>query len=431
MSNRLAFQTQLASIMEVLANAAVAEICKLVDDDYAVVSLQMSQCQRENKALKRKLHLLELKMARGNAERRLRESVLNSSRPRVQLSANSRPRESSPSPDGVFERQMDVDLWPGRAAGGDETSSDNIQSKSPEVELVETEPILVKEENIEGNIRPHGDVEEDVALIGDDGVVECGGPRPSRQQQDSQSASCQSQRTRPGGGVRGVEVSDSSPLVKFELASCEGSDPMLHIPPPLKQQDTTNRHQYVSNSSSDRQFAPFSDSKNTNSLVEEFFDDTLGVEVEGRRPSCSYTMAAADFPSASSSVNGWAHSGVSGGSGFPSSLSAGDRGAVCQRTGSRERLFVCSYCGKAFNRPKKVEIHQRIHTGERPFCCSTCGKSFSEAGNLKKHQRVHTGEKPYSCGLCGKGFAWIRNLKMHQQRSHPEVCTDDDVSVMQ
>lgn len=95
MSNRLAFQTQLASIMEVLANAAVAEICKLVDDDYAVVRLQMSQCQRENKALKRKLHLLELKMARGNAERRLRESALNSSRPRVQINGSDRPREPS------------------------------------------------------------------------------------------------------------------------------------------------------------------------------------------------------------------------------------------------------------------------------------------------------------------------------------------------
>ncbi len=97
MSGRLAFQTQLASIMEVLANAAVAEICKLVDDDYAVVSLQMSQCQRENKALKRKLHLLELKMARGNAERRLRESAMNSGRARVQISTGDRLRESSPA----------------------------------------------------------------------------------------------------------------------------------------------------------------------------------------------------------------------------------------------------------------------------------------------------------------------------------------------
>lgn len=99
MSSRLAFQTQLASIMEALANAAVAEICKLVDDDQAVVRLQMTQCQTENKVLKRKLHLLELKMARGTAERRLRESVL--SRPRVQVHAGDRPR-LSPPPSGKW-----------------------------------------------------------------------------------------------------------------------------------------------------------------------------------------------------------------------------------------------------------------------------------------------------------------------------------------
>ena len=95
MASRLAFQTQLASIMEVLANAAVAEICKLVDDDYAVVSLQMSQCQRENKALKRKLHLMELKMARGFAERRLRDSAASIGRSRVHLGSNDRFRSSS------------------------------------------------------------------------------------------------------------------------------------------------------------------------------------------------------------------------------------------------------------------------------------------------------------------------------------------------
>ena len=95
MAGRLAFQTQLASIMEVLANTAVAEICKLVDDDYAVVSLQMSQCQRENKALKRKLNLMELKMARGFAERRLRDSAASIGRTRVHVVSNDRFRSSS------------------------------------------------------------------------------------------------------------------------------------------------------------------------------------------------------------------------------------------------------------------------------------------------------------------------------------------------
>lgn len=96
MSGRLAFQTQLASIMEALANAAVAEICKLVDDDRAVVRLQMSQCQTENKALRRKLHLLELKMARGNAERRLRDCGV--ARPRVQVHPGDRLRPQHPPP---------------------------------------------------------------------------------------------------------------------------------------------------------------------------------------------------------------------------------------------------------------------------------------------------------------------------------------------
>ncbi|KAG9342383.1 hypothetical protein JZ751_016378 [Albula glossodonta] len=88
----------------------------------------------------------------------------------------------------------------------------------------------------------------------------------------------------------------------------------------------------------------------------------------------------------------------------------------------KERLFSCTYCGKAFNRPKKVEIHQRIHTGEKPFACTFCDKRFADSGNLKKHLRVHTGEKPFRCTSCGRTFASIQNLKTHQQRNHPASC---------
>ncbi|XP_071024824.1 uncharacterized protein [Oncorhynchus clarkii lewisi] len=78
MANDMVFHTQIASIMEVLANAAVAEICKLVDDDYAVFRLEMSQSQKENRGLRRKLQLLELKVSRERAERTIRERVLTS-----------------------------------------------------------------------------------------------------------------------------------------------------------------------------------------------------------------------------------------------------------------------------------------------------------------------------------------------------------------
>lgn len=428
MSSRLAFQTQLASIMEVLANAAVAEICKLVDDDYAVVSLQMSQCQRENKALKRKLHLLELKMARGNAERRLRESALNNSRLRVQISANDRLRESSPSTDGVFERQLDV--WTGRSAAGDTTSEprppDLMRSMSPDVQMVEPEPVIVKEEGSDANMSKIEEIEDDVRLIGDDGVMECaprgpGGQRRSVGQQDTQSNSSQSQSqtSRTTCSSRGVEVSDSSPLLKSELsASVEGRKLVHHSPPPLKQEQTINSKQCISDSSHDSQFDVLRDSsKSGNSFVEDFLNKTSGVEVEQ-----TYSMAAVDFPSTSTNVNGWTRCVV----GFPLPEPFSDSSQACHQPKPKERMFVCSYCGKAFNRPKKVEIHQRVHTGEKPFSCSTCGKMFSEAGNLRKHQRVHTGEKPYTCAMCGKGFAWIRNLKTHQQKSHPEVYTEEE-----
>ncbi|XP_064782443.1 uncharacterized protein LOC135506936 [Oncorhynchus masou masou] len=73
--NVMVFHTQIASIMEVLANAAVAEICKLVDDDYAVFRLEITQSQKETRTLRRKLQQLELKVARERAERTTRERV--------------------------------------------------------------------------------------------------------------------------------------------------------------------------------------------------------------------------------------------------------------------------------------------------------------------------------------------------------------------
>ncbi|XP_071244151.1 uncharacterized protein [Salvelinus alpinus] len=78
MANCIVFHTQIASIMDVLANAAVTEICKLVDDDYAVFRLEITQSQKENRTLRRKLQLLELKVARERTERTIRDRGLAS-----------------------------------------------------------------------------------------------------------------------------------------------------------------------------------------------------------------------------------------------------------------------------------------------------------------------------------------------------------------
>ncbi|XP_051758492.1 zinc finger protein 37 isoform X2 [Ctenopharyngodon idella] len=146
MSNRIAFQTQLASIMEVLANAAVAEICKLVDDDYAIINLQMTQCQRENKALKRKLHILELKMARGFAERRI--SSLNRTN-RVQVNALS-DKYRNQSNEVLYGAQFNTGLW--RGGGTDSTAQqagNESNSMTGDAVISEVNTVLIKDEMFE------------------------------------------------------------------------------------------------------------------------------------------------------------------------------------------------------------------------------------------------------------------------------------------
>uniref|UniRef100_A0A4W5PVU3 C2H2-type domain-containing protein n=1 Tax=Hucho hucho TaxID=62062 RepID=A0A4W5PVU3_9TELE len=69
MSNTVVFHAQLASIIEVLANSAVAEICKLVDDGHAALRLEMSHSQKEIDNLRRKLLLTKFQNSRRSAER--------------------------------------------------------------------------------------------------------------------------------------------------------------------------------------------------------------------------------------------------------------------------------------------------------------------------------------------------------------------------
>ncbi|KAK9528131.1 hypothetical protein VZT92_014622 [Zoarces viviparus] len=116
MSPAATFHAQLASIMEVLANTAVAEICELVDSGYSVLQLEISRSRKENEVLRRKLRLTELRAARASA---LRAAVtaaagsgnallLASGRARAQLPAhhpgNGPRRSGTPGGEAVRSR---------------------------------------------------------------------------------------------------------------------------------------------------------------------------------------------------------------------------------------------------------------------------------------------------------------------------------------
>ncbi|MBZ3885302.1 Zinc finger protein 181 [Sciurus carolinensis] len=84
------------------------------------------------------------------------------------------------------------------------------------------------------------------------------------------------------------------------------------------------------------------------------------------------------------------------------------------QTYSREKIYTCSECGKAFGKQSILNRHWRIHTGEKPYHCRECGKTFSHGSSLTRHQISHSGEKPYKCIECGKSFSHVSSLTNHQ-----------------
>ena len=57
---------------------------------------------------------------------------------------------------------------------------------------------------------------------------------------------------------------------------------------------------------------------------------------------------------------------------------------------------------KVHTRDCHMERGIRSHTKERLYQCEVCKKAFTRRDNLKCHVRTHTKEKPYQCEVCKK-----------------------------
>ncbi|XP_031419077.1 zinc finger protein 875-like isoform X2 [Clupea harengus] len=349
-------QTQLASIMELLAKAAISEIIKLFDDSYTVLRLEISQNQNEKEALKRKLQEVQ--------------EQLTCVRMRLETGL---PPSNCPPPTNHHHGLED---WTSSFRGGEEVTEGICpqQQLTSEHQSFRENPCLVriKEE------RPGDDlwnqeaesVRYDITVAGNAGVS----------QQLSQEP---------------VEFGDLR--LKVEQVSQGGSTEENQAQSCAVDQHGS-QHWNLNNKNegnADDSFPPLL--PRIELAIDYFHSNPISPEHHAP-PDTSHTPPPLPGTSAEA-VSAFLGTNI---------YVAPPQG---RRTGKKP--IICPVCNKQLQAPSELVKHMRTHTGERPYACGICGMHFTQKSSLKTHERLHSGLRPYSCSECGKDYTLMHHLKRH------------------
>ncbi|XP_035645359.1 protein glass-like [Oncorhynchus keta] len=454
MDNCMVFHTQIASVMEVLANAAVAELCKLVDDDYAVFRLEITQSQKENRVLRRKL--LELKVARERAERTTRERVLAS---RVKI------------PDRNRETSRVTVSGEGRFTGGHRSFVKPARHNT----WRDDQPITV-----EGS----GTSTQHVIVI-ESADAEAAGPGVKQERSEGEKDSQHSRAIQTGAPPVSKEDPTSAPTSPRNRPSVrEVSGTQNAVLKSETDTKTLNLKHSLLHTGSDHRSdpgrlgcppAPGSEYLPVFHQSQRMVHCRGGdsIDTSGDDPSCSYTT---EMDPGNMTLGLETQTDLSRGDWNRYSSSVYSEGCLAKKgevividelkvegvvpptwiadshLGNRHsqgRDFL--YYRESLETHPNVETHSPTHTfrecdsvstsmspsdsqvlnskdqrakargatsgnsKEKRFLCMFCKKGFSCSQNVEIHQRIHTGEKPYSCPQCHMCFAQSGSLKRHQR----------------
>ncbi|XP_020342886.2 zinc finger protein 329-like isoform X5 [Oncorhynchus kisutch] len=481
--NCMVFHTQIASIMEVLANAAVAEICKVVDDDYAVFRLEITQSKKESRGLRRKLQLLELKVARERAERIMRERVLASRPSSVKIldryKGMTRGEGHLPGGHKNFVKPVGHNTWrddqPITVDEGSGTSTHHVIVESADTEAVAPG---VKLERSKGEEYPRHSDDIETGLAGvppvatKDPTTASARPRTQhsitevsgllntvlKTETDTNTLTVTRRLLHTGSdhrsdperlGPLGCPPASSSECLPIfrqrTVHSCRDGDALDtggddlscsyatemdpgNISLGLETQTDQSREDWNQYSSSLYSEGCL-DKKGECIVVDE-----VTVKVEGDAPPTwnadshlgdghSQGRDFLDYrKSLETNSNVVTHSPLHAlGDSDPVSTSMGP-------SNSHSRVLF----DQVLNSNDRVRAQAQGggatsgNSKEKQFLCMFCNKGFSCLQKVEIHQRIHTGEKPFSCTQCHMRFTQAGHLKRHQMvhtGEKPYSCT--------
>ncbi|XP_070701066.1 RB-associated KRAB zinc finger protein [Pempheris klunzingeri] len=442
------FHSQILSVMEVLATAAVAEINRRVDDSCAVLRLEVSQSRRDIDLLRKKCEVMEAELRRSRMRARRKVFYPPAAErfiPVVKVVVN-RERQSSD-----WGPQMEAEA-----------------QNQPQQRAAEAEHILIKEECAEEDVWKN---DSEDRLISEDS-------RPA--QTDSFGERHRSAENNPAGSlVSPTDGFDGFPEKQLSLNQNEEEPAVKHEreeEPDENAAPLDSAHKLVTEEGDGRLWSSsvcrdaadpsFSFADQQFEPIPSVFPPQSGMHVEDMAPQIhsagksqsvvlspakvkrrARTFGCTEGQSALSQINTMdqcfipqqphqyrdstphtrnPNEDLTPPNPAASSFCGHGRGSfglarrmrTPWRSGIGEKRFSCSYCDKSFMRFSQLKEHLRSHTGEKPFSCLQCGRSFTKQCNLIRHAVVHSGEKPYECSLCGKCFTQRSSLKSHQKTAH-------------
>eukprot|EP00063_Salmo_salar_P021343 XP_013996178.1 PREDICTED: zinc finger protein 233-like [Salmo salar] len=387
MTNCVTFQTKLSSVMDVLAKAAVAEISKMFDDGFAVLRLEM--CRRENEIESLKRQLLFMENERQTTRSKTQEagcsSTCSSSSSRTEEGQGSKGSDEDASERTSFEQnarekndQLDRNRPQPHAEeveGLDEQYRSGHREKGSGLELVKREQ--AEEYDV---ISLHSSGSEHGTEISDHEETEF-----AVDERESQLWASLTERNCDSEGPDCHKCTEQYPLdqdtdIQLIQSAVEGlnSGPSSEMGDINRVMTEEMRAQSVWNvrRSTPTDLAQAQPGQHRETMHPERRQDGTTTRVLSDKQTLANEGAAYS--------NIWLNNVFSL---APNSFHSAK--VPPRRTLAREKWFVCSFCGKSFDRFGHLEMHQRIHTGEKPYSCVTCGRCFAQQSNLRTHQRVH------------------------------------------